>query len=93
MRHDVSVSTSGITRIRFRRRTLPASEIRRVHVYTDADGSPGLVLRSALFRYVFLSSEELHDPSLQAGVRSLVDQVRDHAHVDEDVDRFLASVA
>jgi hypothetical protein len=93
MRHDVAVSPGGISRVWIRRRTIPAEQVRRVHVYVDANGDQGLVVRSALWRFVHVSRTELADPELTAGVRSLIDHVRGRAVVDSDVDRFLASVA
>jgi hypothetical protein len=93
MRQELHVSLDEIARIGVLRRSIPAVEVRRVHVFSDANGDDGIVVRSALFRFVHISRGELADPALTAQVRALVDRVRPQARVDDDVDHFLASVA
>jgi hypothetical protein len=93
MRHDLHVSPDEIVRTGLRRRSIPADDVRRVHVYIDANGDDSLVVRSALFRFVHISRDELTDPTLTADVRALIDCVRSRAQIDGEVDGFLASVA
>jgi hypothetical protein len=87
------VSAAGITRQWIRPRTIRAEDVRRVHVYIDFDGEPGVVVRSGLWRFVHLGRHELADPVVAAGIRSLVDRVRDRARVDPEVDSLMIDVA
>lgn len=89
----VHASPSGISLTTLRRRDIAAEQVRRVHLYIDANGDRGIVVRNSLFRYVYIPSERLSDPQVAAGVRSLVDRVRSRATVDHDVDALLRSVA
>lgn len=93
MQAYVHASPSGISLTTLRRRDIAAEQVRRVHLYTDANGEQGIVVRNSLFRFVYIPSERLSDPSVVAGVRSLVDRVRGRATVDEQVDTLLRSVA
>lgn len=90
-RHGITVSPTGISREAFVRQSIPAGAVRRVHVFIDANGDEGVVVRSALFRFVHVSRRDLADPSLRHGLRQLVEQVRGQAKVDVDVDQFLAA--
>ncbi len=93
MQAYVHASPSGISLTTLRRRDIAADQVRRVHLYTDANGDQGIVVRNSLFRYVYIPSERLADPQVVAGVRSLVDRVRGRAQVDQQVDTLLRSVA
>ncbi|MFZ4720801.1 MAG: hypothetical protein ACOYMR_15350 [Ilumatobacteraceae bacterium] len=75
---------------RFGRR-IAVQDVRRVHVYTDANGEQGIVVRRRLWSFVHVPKDDLRDPSIRAQVRSLVDDVRGRAKVDPEVDRFLAA--
>jgi hypothetical protein len=87
----IRVSPTGISRDAFVRQSIPAEEVRRVHLFIDANGDEGIVVRSALFRFVHMSRRELDDPSLSAGLRSLIERVRGQAKIDDDVEEFLAA--
>jgi len=89
----LDASPTGITRAAVRRRSISADAVRRIHVFTDANGEQSLVVRSTVFRFVNLTVEDLADPAVSSGVRSLISEVRDRARVDADVVPFLASVA
>jgi hypothetical protein len=93
MRSSLDVSPHEIVRVGIVRRRVIAREVRRVHLYSDANGEEGLVVRSALFRFVHVSRSELSDPLVSQRVQALVDAVRSQARVDDGVDHFLASVA
>lgn len=93
MQAYVHASPSGISLTTLRRRDIAAEQVRRVHLYTDANGDQGIVVRNSMFRYVYIPSERLADPQVVAGVRSLVDRVRGRAQVDHQVDALLRSVA
>lgn len=75
---------------RFGRR-IEAQDVRRVHVYTDANGEQGIVVRRCLWCFVHVPQDDLRDPRIKAQIRSLVDHVRNRAKVDPEVDRFLAA--
>ncbi len=91
MHATVDVSPTGISRVATRRRVIPVEAVRRVHVFIDANGDDGIVVRSTLFRFVHVSREQLGDPGVRAGLRTLVDQVRTHARVDADVHHLLSN--
>jgi len=91
MHATVDVSPAGISRVATRRRDIPLEAVRRVHVFIDANGDDGIVVRSTLFRFVYVSREHLTDAQVLTGLRRLVDQVRSHAQVDADVHRLLAA--
>jgi hypothetical protein len=93
MRQALDISPDEIVREGLLRRRVATSEVRRVHLYSDANGEEGLVVRRALFRFVHVSRSELSDPAVSQRVRALVDAVRQQARVDDGVDHFLASVA
>lgn len=92
-RASVRVSPAGISRDAFVRQSIPAEQVRRVHLFIDANGDEGVVVRSALFRFVHVSRRELSDPALSTGLRSLIEQVRGQAKIDDDVEEFLAAAA
>lgn len=87
----VDASPAGITRARRLRRSIPAHRVRRVHVFTDANGEQGIVVRRCWWCFVHISRDELAEPAVRAGVVSLLDEVRPHARVDAHVDEFLAA--
>jgi hypothetical protein len=87
----VDVSSAGISRVATRRRDIPLAAVRRVHVFIDANGDDGIVVRSTVFRYVFVSRAQLADPNTRSGLRHLVDQVRSFAQVDAGVHHLLAA--
>ncbi len=91
MRYDVSADEIASRGVLGRR--IPADQVRRVHLYVDANGDEGIVVRSALWRFVHVSRRDLADPALRDRVMSLVDHVRSRAQVDADVDQFLAVAA
>lgn len=93
MAHVIDVSPAAIARIGVRRRSIAADDVRRVHTYVDANGDQGLVVRRSTWRFVHLTRDDLVDPSVRAGVLTLLEQVRGTARIDEQVDEFLASVA
>jgi hypothetical protein len=93
MQAYVHASPTGISLTTLRRRDIAAEQVRRVHLYTDANGEQGIVVRNSLFRFVYIPSDRLTDPQVVAGVRSLVDRVRGRAQVDQQVDTLLRSVA
>lgn len=93
MQAYVHASPTGISLTTLRRRDIAAEQVRRVHLYTDANGEQGIVVRNSTFRYVYIPSDRLGDPQVIAGVRSLVDRVRGCAQVDHQVDTLLRSVA
>lgn len=93
MQAYVHASPTGISLTTLRRRDIAAEQVRRVHLYTDANGDQGIVVRNSLFRYVYIPSERLSDPQVVAGVRLLVDRVRTRATIDHEVDTLLQSVA
>jgi hypothetical protein len=93
MRHSIDISPDEIVRVGVIRQRVAAREVRRVHLYSDANGDEGVVVRSALFRFVHVSRRELTDPALSSGLRSLIERVRGQAKIDDDVDEFLASAA
>ncbi len=93
MHVHLAASPAGIVRASVRRRSISADQVRRIHLFTDANGEQSVVVRSTVFRFVNLSREELADPSVSDGLRSLITVVRDRATVDDDVVPFLASVA
>lgn len=87
----LEISSAAISsRGRFGRR-IAADDVRRVHVFTDANGEQGIVVRRCFWCFVHVSRAELRDPQLRAQVRSLVDRVRSRAKVDPEVDHFLAA--
>ncbi len=91
MHATVDVSPAGISRVATRRRDIPLQAVRRVHVFIDANGDDGIVVRSTIFRFVYVSREHLADAKVRTGLRRLVEQVRSHAQVDADVHRLLAA--
>ena len=86
----IDASPTGITARGLRVRHLDAPEVRRVHLFVDANGDRGIVLRQGLWRFVHVPAEALREPALLQGVRSLLQSIRDTATVDPQVDEFLA---
>jgi hypothetical protein len=86
------VSPTGITAHGVRERRVAAQDVRRVHLFVDANGDAGLVVRKSLWHFVYVPAEDLRDPALLGNVRSLLDRIRDAATVDPQVDEFLAGV-
>jgi hypothetical protein len=91
MHATLDVSPAGISRVATRRRDIPLEKVRRVHLFIDANGDDGIVVRSTLFRFVYVSRQELNDLEVRNGLRRLVEQVRSHARVDTDVHRLLTA--
>ena len=52
-----------------------------MHVFVDANGETGLVVRKSLWRFVHVPSDALRDPALLAGARALLEAVRGSATV------------
>jgi hypothetical protein len=90
MQARFDITPTGVTARGLRVRHVDAADVRRVHVFVDANGESGLVVRHSLWRFVHIPSEALRDPTLLAGARALLDAVRGSATVDEQVDEFLA---
>ena len=90
MRYTLTVDQTGIERHWFRRRAIAASDVRRVHMYVDANGLDCLVIRGARFRMLHVTPDELREPEVGRGVSALVSAVRNTAQVDDDVDRYLS---
>jgi hypothetical protein len=84
------VSPTGITTRGLRRRCIETHDIRRIHLFMDANGDQGLVIRKSLVRFVHLPALSLQHPALLDQVRTLVEQVRSTATIDAAVDEFLA---
>ncbi|CAB4362727.1 MAG: hypothetical protein F2681_02540 [Actinobacteria bacterium] len=87
------VTEVGITRASRRSRTLAAASIRRIYLYTDANGDECLVARGPGLRLQFVSLRELADPAIRQGVMALVAAVAGTADVDAVVTTYLASLA
>lgn len=85
----IAASPTGITARGLRVRHLDGPEVRRVHVFVDANGDRGIVLRQGWWRFVHVPAEALHDPVLLHGVRALLHSIRDTATVDPQVDELL----
>ena len=87
------LSSTGATARGLRVRHVDAADVRRVHVFVDANGDTGLVVRQSMWRFVHIPSSALRDPELLAGARALLDAIRATATVDPQVDTFLADDA
>jgi hypothetical protein len=85
------ITPTGVTARGLRVRHVDAADVRRVHVFVDANGESGLVVRHSLWRFVHVPAEALRDPALLAGARALLDAVRGSATVDGQVEAFLAA--
>jgi hypothetical protein len=91
VRYVVAVDESGIERRWLRRRHIAAADVRRVHVYVDANGLDCLVVRGGHLRLVHLSPDELRDSGVRTGALALIDAVRQFARVEDDVEDYVAS--
>ena len=87
------VTEVGISRASRRSRTLAAASIRRIYLYSDANGDECVVARGPGLRLQFVSRQELADPSIRQGVMALVEAVAGTADVDPSVTTYLASLA
>ena len=56
------VSPTGVTTRGLRLRCIEAADVRRVHLFTDANGDVGIVVRKSLWRFVHLPADALRDP-------------------------------
>ena len=81
----------GITALGVRRRCIETAQVRRVHLFIDANGDAGIVVRKNLWHFVHLPAEALQADALRQQVKALVEQVRATARVDAAVDEFLAA--
>ncbi len=93
MQVSFDISPAGVTARGLRVRRVEAPQVRRVHVFVDANGESGLVVRNSLWRFVHIPAAALRDPQLLDGARALLDAVRGTATVDPQVDSFLAAPA
>lgn len=89
----IEVSAAGITRTSRRSRSMPAASIRRIYLYTDANGDDCLVARGSGLRLQFISRRELLEPAVRLGATALIDAVRADAQVDDDVPAYLARLS
>jgi len=89
----IIVSAAGITRTCRRTRTMDAASIRRIYVYTDANGDDCLVARGTRLRLQFISRRELLDPTVRLGVTALLDAVAANAQIDATVPVYLDALA
>lgn len=87
------VSPTGVTTRGLRLRCIEAADVRRVHLFTDANGEVGIVVRKSLWRFVHLPADALRDPALLTQVQGLLANVRHSATVDPQVDELLAAVS
>ena len=84
------LSAAGATARGLRVRRVDAADVRRVHVFVDANGDTGLVVRHNLWRFVHIPSSALRDPELLAGARALLDAIRGAATIDAPVEELIA---
>lgn len=72
---------------------MDAASIRRIYVYTDANGDDCLVARGTRLRLQFISRRELLDPTVRLGVTALLDAVAANAQIDATVPVYLDALA
>ena len=87
----IDASPAGITARGLRVRHLDAPDVRRVHLFVDANGDRGLVIRHGLWRFIHVPAEALRDPALLEGVQALLQSIRDTATIEPQVDELLTS--
>ena len=92
MRQDhLTIDEHGVTRRGWRETVIPATDVRNIHVFADADGTDCLVVRGKRLRLLPILRDDLASPAVRAGARALVEAVRNTATVDPEVDRYLAA--